>query len=216
MKPATTIYLTLLISVLLSGCGAKESNQSNKSLFKAPEDVVTDFTCRKIYKHKGSNIQITEEIGSKGSIGTPCRGADFYKLNSVTPNLNIVDMQVQKYFVCKGKSGKATHGWVFQHNLAKGKTSLTLGTAKKGDYLQCRGSFDSPLPTTIVTSADIQKLITSRDMQAITNCEQSKKSYLKTIESCDYQWVYGANLKVFDDNGTVHMTSRKQTWKSKL
>jgi len=216
MKSVTTVYSAFLISLLLSACGAKESNKADESLFKVPDDAVTDFSCQKIYKHKQSTIQITEEAGSKGSIGTPCGGAEHYKLNPAIPNLNVVDIHIQKYFVCKDKSGKATHGWMFQHNLAKGETILTLSTAKKGNYLMCRGSFNSPLPTTIVTNDEIQQLIKSRNNQQIANCEQSKRDYLKSIESCANQWVYATNLKFTDDNGSVHTTSRKQTWNSSI
>jgi hypothetical protein len=213
MKVSKVIFLVLL-TLSLTACGAKQSQTVGQGLFKVPKDAVKHLSCRKTYKHNNSNIKITEEMGSEGSIETPCSGTKSYKLNTEIPNLNVVNVKVEKYFLCKDSKGKATHGWVYQHNLAKGESTFTLSTANKGEYLNCSGSFGSPLPRTVVSNKDIEQLINSRDDNKIKNCEQSSKADRKATESCSYEWTYGSNVIFTDDRGKHHAATRKKTWNS--
>ena len=215
MIVSKVIFLVLL-TLSLAACGAKESQGVGKGLLKVPQDAVKHLSCKKTYKHNNSDIKITEEMGSEGSIETPCSGTKFYKLNTELPNLNVVNVKVEKYFLCKDSKGKATHGWIYQHNLAKGESTFTLSTANKGEYLNCSGSFGSPLPRTVLSNKDIEQLINSRDDDKVKNCEQSSKAYRRTIESCSDEWVYGTNVIFMDDMGNLHATTRKKTWNSSI
>ena len=219
-------------TVLLTACGG--ANSANNATVNSNGTVshggsvsggtskipsIVGTPCKKTQTIKGTDADTTlvSEKGATGSIIVDCNNtSSSFQLKQAVVNLNISSGSVVDYWFCSNKQGKGLVGWIYKHDLTKGKSKMIWTEGGKA-YINCHSSYPSPLPKTVTSKRDLADLSKYGIDQKYdyTSCTYSTTS-TSTGVSCNNnvsdRFVTGNNAILIENNGKTHKTSERNTW----